>query len=195
MLEHVRHEDEADEAVETSRRLCDHEGCVDTGDFRAPKHRDRLDDYYWFCLTHVREYNKAWNFFAGMSDAEIQSYIRNDVTGHRPTWKLGALGGKKGWRFSMDEAKDPFDIGQEFGADAEAPRPHAPARWRSAEEIDSLAALNLGPEATGDDVKRRHKELAKRFHPDANGGDRRAEEKLKEINRAYTHLRSCGGVE
>jgi curved DNA-binding protein CbpA len=40
-----------------------------------------------------------------------------------------------------------------------------------------------------DDVKTRYKELAKRHHPDANGGDRAAEERLKSINLAYAAVR------
>ena len=47
---------------ETSRRLCDHEGCENAGKFRAPKAPDVLDDFFWFCKDHVREYNQKWNF-------------------------------------------------------------------------------------------------------------------------------------
>ena len=39
-------------------------------------------------------------------------------------------------------------------------------------------------------MKTRYKELAKRHHPDANGGDRDAEERLKTINLAYAAVRS-----
>ena len=46
---------------------------------------------------------------------------------------------------------------------------------------------------TLDEVKTRYKELAKRHHPDANGGDRAAEERLKTINLAYAALRAPAG--
>ena len=70
-------------------RSCDHPGCSEGGLFRAPRTPDVLDSYYWFCLDHIRSYNKAWNFFAGMSQEEIENYQHADLTGHRPTWRFG----------------------------------------------------------------------------------------------------------
>jgi len=70
-------------------RLCDHPGCEAGGDFRAPRSRIELDNYFWFCLDHVRAYNAAWNYYAGMNEAEIEAEIRHDTTWQRPTWKLG----------------------------------------------------------------------------------------------------------
>jgi hypothetical protein len=49
-------------------RLCDHPGCEAGGDYRAPRSRLELNHYYWFCLDHVRGYNAAWNYYAGMND-------------------------------------------------------------------------------------------------------------------------------
>src|SRR5512146_3528765 len=70
-------------------RLCDHPGCDGCGDFRAPRSRLELDRYYWFCLEHVRAYNRAWNYYAGMSEGEIEAEIRRDTVWQRPSWKLG----------------------------------------------------------------------------------------------------------
>src|SRR5258706_138681 len=50
---------------------CDHPGCEAGGNFRAPKSRLELHDYRWFCLEHVRAYNLAWNYYAGMSQTEV----------------------------------------------------------------------------------------------------------------------------
>src|SRR5258708_20034110 len=69
-------------------RLCDHPGCAGTGDYRAPRSRDRLDMFYWFCLDHVPDYNARWNYYAGMSASEIEAEIRNDAVLPRPTWPL-----------------------------------------------------------------------------------------------------------
>ena len=74
---------------ETQVRLCDHPGCVAGGEFRAPKSRLELRDYYWFCLDHIRAYNSAWNYYAGMSDREIEAEIRRDTVWQRPSWRLG----------------------------------------------------------------------------------------------------------
>ena len=59
-------------ASETSTRLCDHAGCQEKGAFRAPKSPDSLDDYWWFCKDHVREYNLKWNFFQGVTEQEFR---------------------------------------------------------------------------------------------------------------------------
>src|SRR3974377_414485 len=77
-------------AAAAATRLCDHPGCAAAGDYRAPRARDRLRQFYWFCLDHVRAYNAQWNYYAGMSAAEIEAEIRNDTGWQRPTWPLGS---------------------------------------------------------------------------------------------------------
>ena len=76
-------------AADLPVRSCDHPGCIAGGEYRAPKSRLDLHDYYWFCLEHVRAYNSAWNYYVGMSDAEIEAEIRHDTVWQRPTWRLG----------------------------------------------------------------------------------------------------------
>ncbi len=71
-----------------------------------------------------------------------------------------------------------------------------PARGRGASEQtptdlrEPMATLGLSWPTTLDQVKTRYKELAKRHHPDANGGDETAEERLKTINLAYAAVRT-----
>ncbi|MFT6559378.1 J domain-containing protein [Sneathiella sp.] len=182
----------------SQQRICDHQQCQEPGEFRAPKSRlmDRgtPNDYRWFCLAHIREFNKSWNFFEGMSDNEILKYKDEDITGHRPTWKMGAPANNSKTEFKYD---DPFDFRRETGHDQFNERDAN--RRRSTEEVsfdakdrEAFAVLNLEPGCQIKDIKRRHKELAKKFHPDLHGGDKQAEEILKKINQAYTHLLSCG---
>ena len=70
-------------------RGCDCAGCGEAGDYRAPKSRDHLNDYYWFCLAHVREYNQHWNYFAGLSTDQIENHVRAAGVWDRPSWPLG----------------------------------------------------------------------------------------------------------
>lgn len=164
-------------------RPCDHPGCTGHGDFRAPRSRATLDAFYWFCLDHVRAYNSAWNYYAGMSEAEIEAEIRHDTVWQRPTWPMGSRLGARfqpRWQdfglFDLDEAS--------HGArEAERRRPRTP-------EEEALAVFELAPPLTVSGLKARYKELVKRHHPDAHGGDKVAEEKLKVINRAYTTLKA-----
>ena len=84
-------------------RECDHPHCNLAAEHRAPKSRDRLDQYHWFCLEHVREYNKAWNFCSGMDSDEIETEIRQDTVWRRPTWPMGSGPNERRWRFMREE--------------------------------------------------------------------------------------------
>jgi curved DNA-binding protein len=50
---------------------------------------------------------------------------------------------------------------------------------------DYYKILGVDRDANGKDIKRAYRRLARQFHPDVNPGDKRAEEKFKEINEAY----------
>lgn len=164
-------------------------GCLEAGEFRAPKSRDKLNDYHWFCLEHVRAYNAGWDFYKGMSAAQVEAELRSDSGWQRPTWPLGRLG-HAAWE--EDALKDPLHIlaaGRMRGAKHAEPT-KAPAELR-----EPLATLGLTWPTTLDTLKARYKELAKRHHPDTNGGSRDAEERLKTINLAYAAVRSRLGSE
>jgi DnaJ-domain-containing protein 1 len=159
-------------------RACDNPGCTHTGEYRAPKTRD-LTEHYWFCLEHVREYNRRWDYFAGMSPDEIEAHIRKATVWERPSWPMG------NWRAHENNIRD--QVAREFfGADAgEAPR----APPMSLAEREALEALELMPPVTFATIKMQYRTLVKRHHPDANGGSREAEEKFKGINQAFTVLK------
>ena len=181
-------------------RVCDKPGCAGFGEHRAPKSRNSLNEYYWFCMEHVREYNLAWDFFKGMSPDQIDAYQRATLTGLRPTWKISdhTKGPNPKLQFYFRGAYvDPFVIFDD--GPTGQPRDGDPAkRYGTAErrltkmQRTSLETLNLEPDATLQDVKARFKELVKRFHPDANGGDRGSEERLRQVVKAYGQLRSSG---
>lgn len=162
-------------------RRCDHPGCREGGEFRAPKSRAQLREYYWFCLDHVREYNKRWNYYEGLSDLEIERMIRFDTVWNRQTWPLG------GWRAHEERLRAALE--QEFGVGAGASQ--APRRPQPATEEDrALAELDLTAPVEFATIKARYKALVKQHHPDANGGSKDSEEKLKSINRAFGVLKA-----
>ncbi|MBY0334128.1 MAG: J domain-containing protein [Acetobacteraceae bacterium] len=181
-------------------RGCDSPGCAAAGEFRAPRSRQALDEYLWFCLPHVREYNAAWDFYRGMSAGEIEGHLRQDTAWQRPTWPLGRLGGQS--RFDPEALRDP--LGALHGTPL-----HEARRRRQAEAAARAGGLPAVPppelraalDVLGLDwpleqpaLRARYKELAKRLHPDANGGDRGAEEQLKDVNRAYSLVRARLGA-
>lgn len=172
---------------EAPGRRCDKPGCEHDGAYRAPKSRNSIRDYWWFCLDHVREYNASWDFYRGMSPGEIEAQTRADTGWQRPTWPLGRLGNGP---IDEDLVRDPLGV---LGAGRVA-RASAASR-RAADAVpaglrEPLVTLGLDWPVSLDVAKSRWKVLAKQHHPDANGGDRAAEERFKAINLAYAALRA-----
>jgi curved DNA-binding protein CbpA len=168
--------------------LCEWAGCACEGTHRAPKGRMREREYWRFCLEHVREYNHSYNYFAGMSDDAVLAYQKDAVTGHRPTWKMGFNGGAD----KLADSTDPFEVLRELGTGprARVERPAPEARQIRNAERKAFDTLGLEVDATGPEIKARFKELVKRHHPDANGGDRSLEDRLREVIQAYNYLKS-----
>ena len=69
-------------------RKCDKIDCNEEGKFRAPKSRILLNEYYFFCLKHIKEYNKSWDFYRGLSVNQIENSMRDDIIWNRPSWPL-----------------------------------------------------------------------------------------------------------
>ncbi len=183
-------------ALKPGERVCDHPECRLAGSAKAPKSRDMLNEHYWFCQPHAAEYNRNWNFFAGMSDGEIKQRQAQSAQGDRPTWDF------KAGRFSREAAaaahnatkgqgyRDPFNL---FGSGQGNQRAaNAPERRRLGKlERNALADLDLDENADGPAIRARYIELVKRTHPDSNGGDRSAEHKLQRVIKAYQALRKA----
>ena len=181
-------------------RVCDHPECNEPADYRAPRGRNNLNAYYWFCLAHVRAYNRAWDYFAGMSADQIEAERRRDTTWQRPTWPFGSLGGDTardgGPRFRddfgfFDEEETDHDDGRRQWHQGESSRRGAYTDLAETEEARALADLELEPPVDFATIKLRYKELVKRLHPDVNGGDNSQEDRLKTVNSAYAILRAA----
>ncbi len=162
-------------------RLCDHPACGQAGDFRAPKSRDHLNEYYYFCLDHVRDYNKAWDFFSGLSPDEVEAYTRDATVWERPSWPLGSAGAYE--RSLRDKAMR--DI---FGDASGEEKPNS-APPMSVIEREALAALELVPPVDFAAIKAQYRVLVKKHHPDLRGSDSENEEKFKDISQAFATLR------
>ncbi len=208
----IRVKPDAEKSVEEEVRLCDWPGCEAEGTCRVRASPDRLSDFRWYCEVHAREHNQAWDFFRGKSDAEIAAYQASNAFGHRPTWSMGVNGWtrdekaaearRRSFRPGQDTpgrtgpagtggAEDPFDL---FRGAFRTPGPEGDPVRRPVSRLQRAALDDLGLDETADldAVKTRYKELVKRFHPDANGGDRGAEESLSRVIRAYQTLKASG---
>jgi hypothetical protein len=172
----------------TGARRCHAPGCAEDGVHRAPVARDRLSEFYWFCAEHVRQYNLAWDFFAGMNEQEIEFQRRFDTVWQRPSWPFGQFGERAANRTGGGAS---YRVHDSFGFFSEGPGGAdgaGAARPQTAEQ-KALALLDLEEPVTFADVKARYMSLVKQLHPDANGGDTEAEERLKIVNQAYGALK------
>lgn len=175
-------------------RTCSWEGCEGEAHYKAPLGRGHEGQYRWFCLDHVREYNKSYNYFQGMSDDDVIAYQRDSLTGHRPTAPIGvraATAARAARAAFGGMTDDPFGLfgTQQPGGHA---RPEAEVRRVKGPEREAFEVMGLADTASRDAIKARYKTLVKRHHPDANQGDRSSEDRLRSVITAYTVLRRAG---
>jgi len=200
LFDRIRVKPDQDRRLRAELPGCQWPRCKEPATHRAPKGRLRASEYWQFCLEHVREYNNSYNFFAGMSEDAIAQYQKEALTGHRPTWKMGSIGGKRAAKRSRNEFRgadwptdDPFSLFGEAGARRGG---HARATPEGRKIFNAqrraLDVLGLEADAKRADIKTRFKMLVKRHHPDANGGDRGSEARLREIIQAYNYLKTAG---
>ena len=173
-------------ASETSTRLCDHDNCQEAGKYRAPKAPDVLDDFFWFCQAHVREYNLKWNFFDGTTEAEINAQQSEDKVGERPTKPIGDPEARAWARLGIEDPHQVLGANstQNPGRKGGTVGKKLPPMERRAVEI-----LEVADNATKPEIRKVYKGLIKILHPDMNGGDRSQEEQLQEVVWAWDQLK------
>lgn len=186
--------------AEAGGPVCQWDGCTEKGVHRAPVGRHAEGEFFFFCFEHVKEYNKGYNYFSGLSDNEVARYQKEAVTGHRPTWTMGVNGAartsplhstaRSGSAGAQARIKDPFGFVQQRRAGANRAGPAT--RKLKTLEAKAFDTLGLTAAATGEDIKRRYKELVKKHHPDTNGGDRASEERFRAVVQAYQLLKQAG---
>lgn len=169
-------------------RPCEWEGCGQKAQHKAPKSRNNVHEYQWFCLAHAREFNRSWNFFDGWSEDEVRKYQKDASTGHRPTWKLGD-NAPNTERPTFDAESDPLGL---FERTRGHQAPRRAVRKLPKQVENAFVVMGLEPPSTAKLIKSRYKDLVKKFHPDANHGEKGFEERLKRIIEAYQNLKSAG---
>ena len=173
-------------ASETSTRVCDHEGCQESGLYRAPKSPDVLDDFFWFCKDHVREYNLKWNFFETATEAELNAQADRDRVWDRPTKPFRRSVEERAWaRLGIDDAH------QVLGDNAtrNPGRNQGTGRKLPPTERRAIEILEAKDSWTKPEIRKAYKALIKILHPDMNGGDRSHEDQLSEVLWAWDQIK------
>jgi len=139
-------------------RLCDREGCSEPGDRPAPKSPNRPDRWY-FCEKHAAEYNRGWDYFAGLSKEDAEARAANEERDAR------SYGQSKfyGWGGEGDGT-------------------------RSRDEMRALDVLGVEVDADFAEIKASYRRLAKANHPDVKPDDAEAAKRFQAITAAYEVL-------
>ena len=165
---------------------CDSPKCNEKGEYRAPKSRIMLNKYFYFCLNHIKEYNKSWDFYKGMSVEQIENSMRSDTFWDRPSWPL-----KNSFKNIFDEfneyvedfvKNDDDKINDTFFKNKLLDESLLLEEAKALKELDLKMPISL------EKIKKNYKKLVKIFHPDVNGNNKDAEEKFKQINESYKLL-------
>ena len=159
-------------------KYCEWKDCNDKGIHRAPKNREYLREFRWFCLEHVREYNKKWNYFSGLSQIEIEKELKADFSWHLPTWPMSE-------NLNKNNIKDEFEI---LNSTSSTKNINKMDNLQSNKETKALRKLGLPLDSSLQDIKRRYKILVKKHHPDTNINKKKSNNILIEINEAYKVL-------
>ncbi len=162
--------------------ICEWEKCNEKGQFKAPTEKDNSKKFKWLCEEHIKLFNKKWNYFEGMSQDQIESFLKSDLTWHRPTQKFGSSDNFFNvlWNNALSDKFKIFKSGN---------FKHIKRNKLCEKDKDAFRLLGLEFNTDWPGVQKKFKMLVKKFHPDKNSGNKEFEDKLKKITMAYSHLK------
>jgi hypothetical protein len=156
-----------------NNRICNNPDCNELGIYPAPKSRENLRDYYYFCIDCIRDFNKSWNYFSGLNEEELEVEIRKSVTWDRPSWKFGS----KTLNHDFEKAFKFFDEQKKIKQHKVIDK-----------KLEScFKILELNSDSTLKEIKSRYKMLAKKWHPDVqiSVASKNNKDKFISISNAY----------
>lgn len=162
------------------KRKCFKKDCLKPGIYKAPKSKNEINNYIWFCEEHIKLYNKSWNYCKDMSQKEIENHIQQDTIGWRPTWNFSTATKKfKNFEKIFSNYFHFFKKEKKFKINK-----------KNTILNNSLKTLDINEKNI--DIKlieNKYKKLVKKYHPDKHNGDKKYEEKLKKINKAFEEVK------
>tara|TARA_Y100000590_G_scaffold349088_1_gene400466 strand:+ start:1909 stop:2427 length:519 start_codon:yes stop_codon:yes gene_type:complete len=163
--------------------ICEWKNCKEKGKFKAPNEKDNSKNYKWLCEQHIKAFNKSWNYFEGMSQVEIENFLKSDLTWHRPTQKFGSSDNFFNilWSNALSDKFNLFQEGKILN--------NLNHLKLSEKDKDAFKIMGLEFNADWSSIQKKFKTLVKKFHPDRNSGNKKYEDKLKKVTLAYSHLK------
>ena len=165
-------EDSDDEFLALTK-YCEWGNCKKKGEYKAPSSRNKLREFKWFCLEHVKLYNKGWDYFKGRTTDEIYNEISNDALWHRPTWE-------KIKKYDFFDAH----IFENENVDMSKSKYTDKIRNTTLEKCAKILEVKLPVKIAA--LKKQYKKMVKKFHPDVSKNN--SEEHIIRLNYAYSEL-------
>ena len=166
------------------KNICDWNNCFEIGEYKAPIEKDNSKNYRLLCLSHVREFNKNWNYFSGMSDRQIYDWLKSDMIWHKPTQSFSSSDNffKVLWNNALKDELDSASFKSQF---------NSINKFKfNINDIKAFGILGISVGLKWSKIQEKFKRLVKKFHPDMNAGNKKYEDKLKVITLAYTQLKN-----
>ena len=166
------------------KNICDWNNCLEVAEYKAPIEKDNSKKYRLLCLNHVKEFNKNWNYFSGMNDEQIFSFLKSDMVWHKPTQSFSSSDNffKILWNNALKDELDKSKLKSQFD--------HMNQFDFDRNDMKAFDILGVSIGLKWEKIQNRFKTLVKKFHPDINLGNKKYEEKLKLITLAYTQLKN-----
>uniref|UniRef100_UPI00366B3A92 hypothetical protein n=1 Tax=Brachybacterium conglomeratum TaxID=47846 RepID=UPI00366B3A92 len=168
LFDSIRISSNKKQKAEPEAQQCQWEGCEKTGSHKAPAGRNHEGQYLYFCIEHVRAYNKNFNYFSGLSNKDIAKFQKDALTGHRPTWPTDLSNGttkktaanyakiRSGTAAYQNRMRDPFTLFTGRHSSNNFSRKLKPL------EAKAFDTLGLQANASAEDIKMKYKELVKK---------------------------------
>jgi hypothetical protein len=165
------------------KNICEWDNCKENGEFKAPQERDNSKSYKWLCQDHIKLFNKNWNYFDGMSQGEIENFLKSDITWHRPTQQFGSSDNFFSilWNNALSDKFNFFNDKKNVN--------NFYTKKLSEKDKDAFKIMELELNTDWSIIQKKFKTLVKKFHPDKNAGSKKFEDRLKKITLAYSHLK------
>ena len=165
------------------KNICDWKNCKEIGKYKAPTEKDNSKNSRWLCGEHIKLFNNSWNYFNGMSQNEIENFLKSDLTWHRPTQKFGSADNFFNilWNNALNDKFNFFKQEKSFNK--------LNGKQLTEKDKDAFRIMDLEFNVDWPTIQKKFKTLVKKLHPDRNSGNKQYEDKLKKITLAYSHLK------
>ena len=173
------------------KRICAYPGCTQEAEYPAPADPRNYKKRIYFCLEHVKEYNKKWNGLEGLSSDEI---FTMQLGGHwdRPTWQMGLGSFSYKTATANDRMNDPYSMFGERSTDPSkekaSTKEDLPPATMPGQIRRACQTLGINSVKDLETIKKAYRAQVKQHHPDINQDVADAGTRIKSINEAYKTL-------